>query len=747
MTNPVTVGLNIRKAANGRSEKLGLLPRGAVVEIGERSADGKWGKIVAVSGGAIAPVQQGQPVDPAASTGWVYLGELDPEPPEPEAFDTLVAPDKPVPIKSGDIVGHLGEYQDVEDARPVASRGVRPLLHFEIFSSDDVRAFIGKCRTYAKTLPVGPDFHLVIEPGAKLVQPSAPTTSIEAGAMVAPQGDANKAGAYVSVKRVSKHVATRSSLGAYTTATKTYANGAVFTGWYVGATDDLRTQSESEATKKGYARREVLAPTGNAVWAARADLPAPGAPAAAAIPAWTDYPLKPANGKDEVGLTRVVSRGELDAVAPIDRAVDPDGKRWWRLHALSTSTDPEKWTIQGWVCEKDHPKVTWQSPWAWPGFDFMEEDQLKNVDMLSTHLLRSGAAETGEAADFKMRADKVDQSALSTKLHEYIDVNHDNILDAQELQQAYRQPLLAQPLTRIIARYESEWGGEMAKWNELDPLMLDDRADWETEKQRIDKLRWWPKAAEKVKEFKADPTVYHIHPIGLIHNFYGAKKAAGCCEITVELIEKVFHKSGTWFNGKGGGKAFEDSFKTNYPDVYQFDKARFIEMLNAALERWEITECYQKAHFLAQSYHECARFETTIEFASGNGYNPGVHKDAEKNGNTEPGDGPKYRGRGLIQLTWKNNYRAYGAAVSKDFVTNYEDIARNMYNSIDASCWYWRKHGTIQKKHDAKGDINKLIAAEKDNVALITLAVNGGSNGLPERIQHFNAIKAEWKLT
>lgn len=747
-TVPVIVGLNIRKTASGRADKVGILPRGAVVEIGEKSQDGKWGKIKSVSEGQIAPVQQGLPVDPAASTGWVFLAELDPEPAEPEVFDELVPVDPPLAIKSGDVVGHLGEYQIAEDARPTAGRGVRPLLHFEIFTSDDMRAFVERSRAYARTLTtVGTDFHLVIEPGAKLVVPPEPDTTIEAGATVGAVNSGTATGGYVKAQRQTVQVMARSALGAYNSSTKSYASGQTFTGWFVGATDAERTQDEAAATRLGYARREVTVPTGTAVWVERGKLPAAGTPAAQAIPGWNDYPLKVANGKDAVGLTRVVSRTELDALPETDRAVDPDGKKWWRLHALSTETDPAKWVIQGWVCEKDHPKVTWQSPWAWPGFEFMEEDQVRNVDMLSSNLYRTGNAETGESADFKARADRVDQSALSQKLHEYIDVNRDRQLDSQELQQAYRQPLLAQPLTRILSKYESEWGGEMTKWHELDALMLDDRADWEVEKLRIDKMRWWPKAAAKVKEFSADPNVWHIHPIGLIHNFYGAKKAAGCCEITVELVEKVFHKTGTWFSGRGGGNAFVANFRDNYPNVYQFDKHRFIEMLNAALERWEIKTCYQKAHFLSQCYHECAAFETTLEFGSGNRYNPGVHRDAIANGNTEPGDGPRYRGRGLIQLTWKNNYRAYGAVAGKDFVTNYEDVARDMYNSIDCSCWYWRRHGTIHKKHDAKGDINKLVDAEKDNVTMITLAVNGGDNGLAERIEHFNAIKAEWKLT
>lgn len=69
-----------------------------------------------------------------------------------------------------------------------------------------------------------------------------------------------------------------------------------------------------------------------------------------------------------------------------------------------------------------------------------------------------------------------------------------------------------------------------------------------------------------------------------------------------------------------------------------------------------------------------------------------------------------------------------------------------MYNAIDVSCWYWRNNGGVHTKHNAKGDINILIDNENNNVELVTLAVNGGSNGLAERKGIFEAIKREWKL-
>lgn len=186
--------------------------------------------------------------------------------------------------------------------------------------------------------------------------------------------------------------------------------------------------------------------------------------------------------------------------------------------------------------------------------------------------------------------------------------------------------------------------------------------------------------------------------------------------------------------------------KKKYPQIYKYEKHKFVDELNDALERYGITTEYQQAHFISQCFHESAAFETTVEFASGVNYDPGRHSDAIANGNTEIGDGPRYKGKGLIQLTWKNNYKAYSTYRGLDFVASPNLIAEQMFNAIDASCWYWRNKGAVSRKYNARGDINVLIDNEPLNVKLITLAVNGGDNGLLEREHIFELVRKEWGL-
>lgn len=331
------------------------------------------------------------------------------------------------------------------------------------------------------------------------------------------------------------------------------------------------------------------------------------------------------------------------------------------------------------------------------------------------------------------------------RLHDIVDTNNDGVLTSREIRAALTKPWHAQLFGQLITRYESEWFWNKTKWDELDPLMAEEPGKpnliWETEKQRIEKLDWWSSLAG-AHSIAGHGQAWHFNATALLGTFASFRNE----EITVSFLEKILGKPGAWFTGRGGSRTFVSTFREHYPAIYDFDKNKFVEILNAALKRHGIITGYQKAHFLAQCFHESAHFETTVEFASGEGYNPGRHRDAEANGNTTQGDGPKYKGKGLLQLTWKKNYINYSKYRGIDFTSSPDQIAADMYNAIDVSCWFWRNNGGIYKKHNAKGDINVLIEHEKENVSLVTLAVNGGRNGLAERITIFEAIKKEWKL-
>ncbi|MDN4149281.1 glycoside hydrolase family 19 protein, partial [Pseudomonas tohonis] len=348
-----------------------------------------------------------------------------------------------------------------------------------------------------------------------------------------------------------------------------------------------------------------------------------------------------------------------------------------------------------------------------------------------------------EMEQWKPLADASDKGPVRERLFEIIDADRDGKITTDEIQKALKVPAYAQSISQLVIHYESEWFYQQRKWDALDKVLGHTGStpilNWVAEKERIRELGWWGDIVTSGK-LPASGTVSCLHPL-----IFGISLASRD-RITVEFLEEVTGKIGDWFTGVGGGANFVNAFPERYPNIYKFNKYDFIDILNGALRRYGIETPYQQAHFISQCFHECAHFETAVEFGSGERYNPGNHPDAVENGNTELGDGPKYKGKGLIQLTWKKNYKLYSDFKGFDFVSNPYLLAEDMYLAVDASCWFWRKNGGVHKKYDAKGDINILIENEPRNVRLVTLAVNGGDNGLAEREKIFGRIISEWGL-
>ena len=153
----------------------------------------------------------------------------------------------------------------------------------------------------------------------------------------------------------------------------------------------------------------------------------------------------------------------------------------------------------------------------------------------------------------------------------------------------------------------------------------------------------------------------------------------------------------------------------------------YIGVINGWCDTFGIDTPLRMAHYLAQIAHESGELKYTKEIASGRAYEG--RKDL---GNTHPGDGVKYKGRGLIQITGRANYEAYMRFCKFDVVSTPELLERPL-GAVKSSMWYWDRH-----------NLNAL--ADKDDIKKITRIINGGYNGLASRMAYLNRAKKALKI-
>ena len=145
--------------------------------------------------------------------------------------------------------------------------------------------------------------------------------------------------------------------------------------------------------------------------------------------------------------------------------------------------------------------------------------------------------------------------------------------------------------------------------------------------------------------------------------------------------------------------------------------------LNECLEKYQINTKLRVCHFLAQVLHESGSFIYFRELASGTAYEG--RKDL---GNINPGDGVKYKGRGVIQITGRANYTSLTKDLGVDFVGQPILLENHQYGVISAG-WFWNKKS-----------LNKY--ADLDDVTKITKLINGGLNGFDDRCAYLHKAKA-----
>lgn len=170
----------------------------------------------------------------------------------------------------------------------------------------------------------------------------------------------------------------------------------------------------------------------------------------------------------------------------------------------------------------------------------------------------------------------------------------------------------------------------------------------------------------------------------------------------------------------------------------------WIDAINTTFETFEINSLEQQASFLGQCAHESGGFATLVEnlnykaeslckvwpkrFPSLDAAQP-YHRNPEAiankvyanrmgNGDEDSGDGWNFRGRGLIQLTGRDNYRACGEALGADLESDPDLVSTPMYAALSAG-WFWNKN-----------HLNNIA----EDILAVTKKINGGTHGLDDRV-------------
>src|SRR5471032_272230 len=159
----------------------------------------------------------------------------------------------------------------------------------------------------------------------------------------------------------------------------------------------------------------------------------------------------------------------------------------------------------------------------------------------------------------------------------------------------------------------------------------------------------------------------------------------------------------------------------------------FLSALNTAMSRFQIGQPKRIAAFLAQVGHESGELRYVRELGSDqylSKYDTGIL--AARLGNTPEadGDGQKYRGMGLIQITGRRNYLACSQALfGDDRLLGQPQLLEQPQWACESAAWFWQSNG-----------LNEL--ADKDQFTTITRRINGGLNGLEDRLQVWARAKA-----
>jgi predicted chitinase len=640
-------GLRIR-ATKPHGTVLGILPRGALVSIGQR--DGDWGKLKDTHGAQLLAPTAGGLVAANATSGWIFLGRENGGPVVEEimpdsSLDCVVVPSTPVHINAGDLIGHLGRYDSL------SQQTSNHMVHIEVFCDDGIKLFMEQGRTWISNNGAHPDRWKQLG----LTSNSNPT-----------------------ILRVDKN-----------TTLYRLANQQ---GQDASQTDVIQVASLAE-----------------------------------------------------------LARHSENPYTETTAGTDGDKLHWWKVD----SADVHRHDISGWVREQNFAggRVTREFAQKWVDFQTLEDAHDPTHTMFAT---------TKAFVDYAIGADVPEPGALGklsplmASIYRALYPTGDGSRTADELCAAAEHPWTALRMSRLIIKHESEWANP-DKWKRLIAEIekqTGPQAQHEAEQKRIEKLVWWDDVKPHVTDLPGSD-VFHIHPIGLVGNF-----GKGKFQFTLAIMQRLF------------------------PHANREALQEVADELNAHLDTYKLDTPLRKTHFFAQVMQETGSslsreegfiwkassligtfsyFHHHPDQANAHGYRQvrpikadgtsmnqsdfeaianGAYGGRTElgNGDYASGDGWRYRGRGLKQLTGRANYRAFTrwhASLQNewpqedlDFETTPDLLVQPKYAARSAA-YFW-------VGHNLPAEADKGASAAQ--VDAITAIVNLHTDSYAARVNNFNAI-------
>jgi putative chitinase len=245
-----------------------------------------------------------------------------------------------------------------------------------------------------------------------------------------------------------------------------------------------------------------------------------------------------------------------------------------------------------------------------------------------------------------------------------------------------------------------------------------------------------------------------------LQSFLGGLTADGVFGPRTETAVRQWQQNNRFpVNGVVDSVIWETMFPSNGVDLKILSgtiPSVVIDEMPNVMREFNINTPLRVCHFLAQCAHESGNFRATRELlnysaqaltrtwprrfpadiAQQYARNPEMianraYADRMENGPEASGDGWRFRGRGYIQLTGRANYRAFNRFVQEDILEN-PDLVASKYPLLSAA-WFWNSRNL---NNDAD------TGASDNVVTIITRKVNGGTNGLDDRIQYFRKFNS-----